>query len=121
MEPELRPEVEPSYIAWCDALRMHTRFGGRQFRVGDIHWSYGPGGEERHELGDPQVRWLPGLSDWVERMFEIPVTKVIVSKGAYGRWQVAADTSDDELVSQSATTMLEAAGRLCIQLTHGQL
>jgi hypothetical protein len=118
---DLRPEVEQSYIAWCDALRMHTRWGGKQFRVGDITWSYGPGGNERHELGDPQVRWLPGLSDWVERLFEIPVTKVMVSKGADGQWQVGAVTSDDKQASYSAGTMLEAAGRLCIQLTHGQL
>jgi hypothetical protein len=121
MMPDLRPEVEPSYIAWCDALRMHTRWGGRQFRVGDITWSYGPGGEEKHQLGDPEVRWLPGLGDWVERLFEIPVGKVVVSKGVDGQWQVGAVTGDVVVASQSARSMLEAAGRLCVQLTRGQL
>ena len=121
MPPELRPEVEPSYIEWCDALQLHTRWGGRQFRPGDFTWSYGPRGDFTAQLGDPRYRWLPGLSDWVERLFAIPVNSVIVTRAADGDWGVSAATVDDQLVTQRAAGLLEADGRLCVQLTDGQL
>src|ERR1700737_1891392 len=110
--------LSPSYIEWCAPLQLHTRFGGRQFRVSDVFWTTGPHGDQTYTKGDPRNSWLPGLGDWIERLFAIPVAEVKISRQSHDEWQVAAITTDGQPVFKRGQTVVEAAGRLCVELTR---